>query len=146
MSILAKIFDKIFPWADGKAPSPAKPTIEQHNEAVTGTAANRTTAPISDVTQKNAQITTPISEVDVERILSDLAEKNAQQLNWRTSIVDLLKLLDLDSSLQARKELALELEYAGDTNDSASMNIWLHREVMKTLAANGGKVPAELKD
>ena len=70
----------------------------------------------------------------------------ASGLNWRTSIVDLLKLLSLDSSLDSRKELAKELNYSGDTSDSASMNIWLHRQVMNKLAANGGKVPADLKD
>ena len=68
-----------------------------------------------------------------------------QPLNWRTSIVDLLKLLNLDSSLNARKELADELHYNGDRNDSAAMNIWLHRQVMIKLAENGGKVPAELR-
>jgi hypothetical protein len=71
--------------------------------------------------------------------------KNSQQLNWRTSIVDLMKLLDLDSSLNARKELATELHYTGDKNDSASMNIWLHKQVMQKLAENGGKVPDNLK-
>jgi len=83
--------------------------------------------------------------VDVEGVLTSLASKNPQQLNWRTSIVDLMKLLDLDSSLNARKELASELHYSGDTNDSASMNIWLHKQVMQKLAENGGKVPDELK-
>lgn len=69
-----------------------------------------------------------------------------QKLNWRTSIVDLMKALDLDSSLAARKELAKELNYTGDTNDSATMNIWLHKALMKKLAENGGKVPAYLQD
>jgi hypothetical protein len=87
-----------------------------------------------------------IQEVDVEAMLNDKAKTAGQPLNWRSSIVDLLKLLDLDSSLQSRKELAAELGYTGDTNDSASMNIWLHRQVMNKLAANGGKVPAELRD
>ena len=87
-----------------------------------------------------------MAEVDVEAILTGMANQNSQQLNWRTSIVDLLKLLSLDSSLESRKELAKELHFTGDTNDSASMNIWLHRLVMNKLAANGGKVPADLKD
>ena len=87
-----------------------------------------------------------MAAVDVTALLEQKAAANAQKLNWRTSIVDLLKLLDLDSGLQARKELAAELNYTGDTNDSASMNIWLHRQVMNKLAANGGKVPADLKD
>lgn len=85
-------------------------------------------------------------EVDVEAILNDLASKAGQKLNWKTSIVDLMKLLDLDSSLSARKELAQELNYSGDMNDSASMNIWLHKQVMTKLAENGGKVPDDLKD
>ena len=77
--------------------------------------------------------------------MDDLAGKASQQLNWRTSIVDLMKLINLDSSLTARKELAQELHYAGDMNDSASMNIWLHKQVMIKLAENGGKVPDELR-
>jgi len=87
-----------------------------------------------------------MSEVDVEKLLDDRAAKAGEKLNWKTSIVDLMKLLDLDSSLNSRKELAKELNYTGDTNDSASMNIWLHRQVMNKVAANGGKVPADLKD
>ncbi|MFZ3117423.1 MAG: DUF3597 domain-containing protein, partial [Variovorax sp.] len=74
------------------------------------------------------------------------AMPGAASLNWRTSIVDLMKLLGLDSSLAARKELAAELSYGEDTSDSAKMNIWLHRQVMTKLAANGGTVPAELRD
>jgi hypothetical protein len=76
--------------------------------------------------------------------MNDLASKNSEKLNWRTSIVDLMKLLKLDSSLSARKELAKELGYTASTEDSAAMNIWLHKQVMKKLAENGGKVPADL--
>jgi hypothetical protein len=83
--------------------------------------------------------------VDVEAILTHLASQNREELDWRRSIVDLMKLLDLDSSLHARKELAQELHYSGDTNDSASMNIWLQKQVMIKLAENGGKVPDSLK-
>ena len=82
--------------------------------------------------------------VDVEAILTERAKTKGQKLDWRHSIVDLMKLLDLDSSQSARKELAQELHYDGDTNDSAKMNIWLHKQVMQKLAANGGKVPADL--
>ena len=85
-------------------------------------------------------------QVDVEAVLNDMASKNPQKLNWRTSIVDLMKLLDLDSSLHARQQLADELHYSGDKNDSASMNLWLHKQVIKKLEENGGKVPADLKD
>jgi Domain of unknown function (DUF3597) len=89
--------------------------------------------------------TAPMSQVDVAAVLTDLASKNPEKLDWRRSIVDLMKLLKLDSSLTARKQLAQELHYTGDTNDSASMNIWLHKQVMQKLAENGGKVPADLK-
>ena len=87
----------------------------------------------------------PMSNVDVEAVLTKLAASNKEKLDWRKSIVDLMKLLNLDSSFGARKELAKELGYTGDTNDSASMNIWLHKQVMQKLAANGGRVPADLK-
>ena len=76
---------------------------------------------------------------------SKLAAANKEKLDWRKSIVDLMKLLGLESSLSARKELATELGYTGDKNDSAKMNIWLHKQVMQKLAANGGKVPDDLK-
>ena len=85
-------------------------------------------------------------QVDVEAVLNGLAANNPQKLNWRTSIVDLMKLLDLDSSLQERKDLATELGYTGAKDGSAEMNLWLHKQVMNKLAANGGKVPADLKD
>lgn len=87
-----------------------------------------------------------VSEVDVEAILNDLAAKSDQKLNWRTSIVDLMKLLGLDSSLAERKGLAQEMGYTGALDGSAEMNIWLHKQVLRELAANGGKVPAELLD
>lgn len=85
------------------------------------------------------------ASVDVEAILSKMASENSQNLNWRESIVDLLKLLNLDSSLSARQQLADELKYTGDKNDSATMNVWLHKAVMQALADNGGKVPDSLK-
>ncbi|MGZ5828758.1 MAG: DUF3597 domain-containing protein [Xanthobacteraceae bacterium] len=82
---------------------------------------------------------TPLSDVDVAAVLTGLAAKSKEKLDWRRSIVDLMKLLSLDSGLAARKELAQELHYTGDTNDTASMNIWLHKQVMQKLAENGGK-------
>ena len=88
-----------------------------------------------------------ISEVDVVSKLEDLAAKNPQKLNWKVSIVDLLKLLDLDSSLAARKELATELGCPPEKmGDSAQMNMWLHKTVLQKLAANGGNIPKELLD
>ena len=83
--------------------------------------------------------------VDVAPILDQAVKAKGEKLEWRTSIVDLMKALDIDSSFSARKELAKELGYTGDSNDSASMNIWLHKQVMTKLAANGGKVPDDLK-
>jgi hypothetical protein len=97
----------------------------------------------------SAGSTTPPSaaaqSVDVGSILDKAVAAKKEKLEWRTSIVDLMKALDIDSSLRARKELAKELHYTGDTSDSASMNIWLHKQVMTKLAANGGKLPADLK-
>lgn len=87
----------------------------------------------------------PVATVDVAPILDAAVKAKGEKLEWRTSIVDLMKALDIDSSLSARKELAKELGYTGDTNDSASMNIWLHKQVMTKLAANGGKLPDDLK-
>ena len=132
MSILGKIFGKIFPSshaAETPAPQPAP-----------------SNSPAATPVPPPAAAPAPMQQVDVEALLDDKASKNAQKLNWKTSIVDLMKLLDLDSSLGERKELAKELGYTGDTNDSATMNIWLHKQVMNKLAANGGKVPADLKD
>ena len=83
-------------------------------------------------------------EVDVEAVLEARSAKNPQKLNWRTSIVDLMKLLDIDSSLENRRELARELGYTGSTDDTATMNIWLHQRVMEELRKNGGKIPASL--
>ena len=124
MSIFGSILSKIFPSANA-ASAPA----------AAATPAASTSAPPP---------APAISVVDVEALLDGMP--GAGGLNWRTSIVDLMKLLGLDSSLEARKQLAAELSYAQDTSDSAKMNVWLHRQVMTKLAANGGKVPAELRD
>jgi hypothetical protein len=147
MGILSNIFHKIFPGSH--------PAAQNSSQAAPG-AQQRAPQPTQQPGQQPAQqpaqqpqaapAAAPMQQVDVEAVLNNMQQQSGQQLNWRTSIVDLLKLLGLDSSLQARKELAAELHYAGDTSDSASMNIWLHRQVMNKLAANGGKVPADLKD
>jgi Domain of unknown function (DUF3597) len=84
------------------------------------------------------------ADVNVAAILDEMNEKNPEELDWRVSIVDLMKVLGLDSSLAARKTLAGEMKFSGDTSDSASMNIWLHEQIIAKLAANGGKVPADL--
>jgi hypothetical protein len=128
MSIFGSIMSKIFGSSEAAA-------------------ANANAPPASPTSPTDTSVAAPAPQqvVDVEGVLTALASKSSQQLNWRTSIVDLMKLLDLDSSLNARKELASELHYSGDMNDSASMNIWLHKQVMQKLAENGGKVPDELK-
>jgi hypothetical protein len=87
----------------------------------------------------------PAATVDVAPILDKAVAAKGEKLAWRTSIVDLMKALDIDSSFAARKDLAKELGYTGDSNDSASMNIWLHKQVMTKLAANGGKLPPDIK-
>ena len=151
MSIFGKIKDAIFGanggpfgkgYIGGKHPeAPAKPqpapgaAPAQHPQT---TAAPQTSAPAAPA---QAQA------VDVEQVLTGIAQsKGNPNLNWRTSIVDLMKLLDLDSSLDNRKELATELGYQGAKDGSAEMNIWLHKAVMRELAKNGGTVPAGLKD
>ena len=134
MGIFSNIYNKIFHHSSDAAPA-ATPAAATTAPAAAPAAAPAPAAPAAAV---------PV--VDVEVVLVDLASKNAETLNWRTSIVDLMKLLQLDSSLDSRKELAQELHFTGDTNDSASMNIWLHRQVMTKLAQNGGKVPQELRD
>lgn len=139
MGILSNIFHKIFPSSHPAVAQADKPAAAPSSGTAGASATPVSPAPTATPTQS-------MPEVDVEQILNGMAQSAGQPLNWRSSIVDLLKLLGLDSSLQSRKELAGELGYSGDTNDSASMNIWLHRQVMNKLAANGGKVPADLKD
>jgi uncharacterized protein DUF3597 len=98
-------------------------------------------APSSQSTRASA----PEAALDVAATMDKLAAQSKEKLDWRKSIVDLMKLLNLDSSLDARKRLAEELHFTGNMNDSASMNVWLHKQVMVKLAENGGKVPSELK-
>ena len=135
MSILGKIFGRIFPHANAAQPP-----------AGTAQAAPATPAATTQAAPGGAAPAAVAERVDIETVLDGLASKNPQKLNWRTSIVDLMKLVGMDSTLQERKELADELGYSGDKNDSASMNMWLHKEVMKRMEANGGKVPANLLD
>ena len=103
-----------------------------------------TQAPTTTTPQAPAQPSP--QAVDVSAILEKAAALKKPKLNWRNSVVDLMKALDLDSSLDARKKLAKELNHTGDTKESAKMNIWLHKALMKKLADNGGKVPADLLD
>jgi len=145
VGILTNIFHKIFPGKKDDAPAA---TQAQAPAAPTAAPAQPQAVPQAAPAAAPAAASAPaaMQQVDVEQLLNGMQQSSGQQLNWRSSIVDLLKLLNLDSSLQSRKELAAELHYTGDTNDSAKMNIWLHRQVMNKLAANGGKVPADLRD
>jgi hypothetical protein len=150
MSFFGSILSKIFP-SDHPANQQAHATPAGGAAAApaAGAPAPAATAAAGTPSKETAGAQTPASAlpvVDVEQVLSGLAAKQGQPLNWQTSIVDLLKLLSLDSSLEARKGLAHELHYTGDTNDSAQMNVWLHKAVMTQLEANGGKVPANLKN
>lgn len=123
-------------------PNPAIPPASPQSAPAASAASTSAPSPAAQAAVAEANAPKPI--VDVEAVLVALASHNPQALDWRHSIVDLLKLLDLNSSFDARKELAHELHYAGDTNDSATMNIWLHQQVMQKLAENGGKVPDDL--
>lgn len=139
MSIFGKIKDAIFGHKAEAAPAPRPAAPAQ--PAPTPTQAAPQPAPATPTPAAPAQ------PVDVEAVLTQkLAAKGNPDLNWRTSIVDLMKALDLDSSLENRKELATELGYTGEKDGSAEMNIWLHKRVMAELAKNGGNVPAGLAD
>ncbi|MDH0615035.1 MULTISPECIES: DUF3597 domain-containing protein [unclassified Agrobacterium] len=133
-------FDKIKNAIFGKAEAAPQTSAPAGTPATTASPA----APASPAPTTAAPA--PTGNVDVASILDAAVKKNGQKLDWKHSIVDLLKALDLDSSLTARKELAGELGYTGNTSDSATMNIWLHKAVIKKLSENGGKVPADLLD
>ncbi|MEY2926855.1 MAG: hypothetical protein RL367_1332 [Pseudomonadota bacterium] len=124
MSIFSSIKDAIFGKAEAATPPPP---------------------PAAAAPTTNSSGPVPISTVNCEAILDSACSIKGAELNWRTSIVDLMKLCDLDSSLDSRKSLADELGYTGDKGDSASMNIWLHKQVLNKLAANGGYVPHDLQ-
>ena len=129
MSIFGKIMGAIFGTKADAAP--AGGGAAAGGEAAAGTSGG-SAAPAA-------------ATVDVAPILDKAVAAKGEKLAWRTSIVDLMKALDIDSSFSARKDLAKELGYTGDSNDSASMNIWLHKQVMTKLAANGGKLPPDIK-
>ena len=131
MSIFGTIMSAIFGSKASATPA--------SGGAATSTASGSASAPAGGASAA------PAGSVDVAAILDKAVAAQKEKLEWRTSIVDLMKALNVDSSLGARKELAKELGYTGDTNDSASMNIWLHKQVMTKLAANGGKLPSDIK-
>ena len=138
MSIFGNIMSAIFSHAPSVASASANPASTAAKPASPSAQATS----VSGQTPSSAK---PAPAVDISVIMDKLAQEAGEQLDWRKSIVDLMKLINLDSSIAARKQLAKELNYTGDSNDSASMNIWLHKEVMTKLAENGGKVPEELK-
>ena len=129
MSIFGKIMSAIFGTSANATPA-------------SGGAAAPSSGGAASSGSASAAPAAPAQTVDVAPILDKAVAAKKEKLEWRTSIVDLMKALDINSSLSARKELAQELGYTGDTNDSATMNIWLHKQVMAKLAANGGKLPA----
>jgi hypothetical protein len=135
VGIFSNILQKIFP-KDHPAVA-AAPSLHATPSS--------TTLPAAGAAPAATRPPASMPAVDVEQALADMAAKNPEKLNWRTSIVDLMTLLGLDSSLNARKELASELGHTGDMSNSASMNFWLQKQVIAKLAANGGKVPTELK-
>jgi zona occludens toxin (predicted ATPase) len=137
MSIFGDIVNKLFGKAKPDQPAPAA-------EPTPNPAATAATAAASTDTPASAPAAAPLADVDVGAVMDQFVSESGQDLNWRVSIVDTLKALGIDSSLEHRKQLAQELKYDGDTNDSAAMNIWLHKQVMQALAANGGKLPADL--
>ncbi len=134
MSIFGSIMGAIFGHgAQAKTPE------------TTATAAPAPGAAPASTSSAPASAAPAAQTVDVAAIVDKAAAAKGEKLDWRTSIVDLMKALGLDSSLAARKELAKELHYTGDTNNTAAMNVWLHQQVMAKLAANGGKLPADIK-
>jgi 3-oxoacyl-ACP reductase-like protein len=167
MGVFSSIMDKIFGGRANAAPAqaaPSMPTGGAQPNAVPTPPTRQDDRP-ADAMTPGAQPSAPAmagaaapppasptagaattQQVDVAAVLTGMAAQQGQKLDWKKSIVDLMKLVGIDSSLANRKELAKELGYTGDTNDSATMNVWLHKAVMRKLAENGGRVPAELKD
>lgn len=148
MSIFGKIKDAIFGHAQAAQAAPASTPSPQASEATAqATAPAATPAPLTaSPAPQAAPSASAAAAVDVAPILDAAVKKSGQKLDWKHSIVDMMKALGMDASLAERKELAGELGYSGDTNDSATMNVWLHKALMKKLAENGGNVPAELLD
>lgn len=141
MGLLSNLMSKIFSHAGtnvavttGASAAPASAPSTASAQAATAAAA----------VPPPAAPAAPPKAVDIAAILDGLAAKNSEKLDWKKSIVDLMKLVGMDSSFKARKQLAQELNYTGDPNDSASMNVWLHKQVLIKIAENGGKVPQEL--
>jgi 3-oxoacyl-ACP reductase-like protein len=148
MGMFNVLMTKIFGHATvapAVTPTPPGTTIESATAPSGTTPAASPVAPATPAPAGTPEVATaPAKSVDVSAILDGLAAKNSEKLDWKKSIVDLLKLVDMDSSLSARKQLATELHYSGDQNDSATMNVWLHKQVLREMAEHGGKIPQEL--
>lgn len=145
MGIFSKIKDAIWASPANAAPVGLDPAVAETLKNIAAGSASSTATPAS------APAPTPASApssgpVDIAAVLDAAVKAKKVKLNWRTSIVDLMKALDINSDLANRKELAQELGYTGDTSKSAEMNIWLHKAVIQKLKDNGGKVPADLLD
>jgi 3-oxoacyl-ACP reductase-like protein len=132
--MFATLMSKVFGHKAPEAPAAAAPAPAAPAQPVPAAAAVPAAPPAP----------TPLSQVDVTAVLNGMTAKSGEDLDWQKSIVDLLKVVGMDSSFKARQELAKDLNYTGDMHDSASMNIWLHKEVLKRFAANGGKLPDHL--
>ncbi|MBY5792895.1 DUF3597 domain-containing protein [Rhizobium leguminosarum] len=147
MGIFDKIKNAIFGEAKAAEPVAAGVPKAEPAPAPASPPADPRPAPAAPAPQsKPVPTATGTATVDIVPILDAAAKKSGQKLDWRRSIVDLMKAVGMDASLTERKELAAELGYTGDTNDSAKMNMWLHKALMKRLSENGGKVPADLLD
>jgi hypothetical protein len=145
MGLLSNLMSKIFSHSGtAAAVSTGTSAGQPSSTAPSATGAQPASAGGTPAASAPSTPRTTAQVVDVAVILDGLAAKNPEKLDWKRSIVDLMKLVGMDSSLGARKQLAKELNYTGDPSDSASMNIWLHKEVLRKLAENGGKVPPEL--
>ena len=155
MSVFGNIMSSIFGGAAAANPASAGPASTRKAAASPAAASPTPTSSMSASPQPGAgapaaagrqgDAASPPVQVDIAAVMDKLAEASPEDLDWRKSIVDLMKLLKLDSSLAARKQLATELKYSGSTKVSAAMNGWLHKQVMIKLSENGGKVPSELK-
>ncbi len=143
MGLFSNLMNKIF-HAAGNAEAPPDALKPGQSKESRVAAAARQGVPVGQAVPNAPSATGVAERVDVAAVLDKMASTHKEKLDWKHSIVDLMKLVGMDSSLGARKELAADLHYTGDTGDSAKMNVWLHKEVMKKLAENGGKVPADL--
>lgn len=162
MSIFDKIKKAIFGEAEAAQAQPSMPNVQastsvlgvdpQETAAAPAASSPATSSPVAaggeapSTSPVTPSTSAPSQAVDIEPVLDDAVRRNGQKLDWRRSVVDLMKAVGMEASLAERKELAAELGYSGDMNDSATMNMWLHKALMRRLSENGGKVPSDLID